>query len=313
MPKAVIMIGCSGSGKTRRAQEYVEQGYVKLERDELRLAHIGVPPGVNLWSVWKKNNTNESAIQKAWEGRFTVLTTTQRDIVFSDHNLEQPYRDELVARLKDVGYTVSVDVVGQDLGLDELWKRDEQRLHTVGRAVIAQQYQMFREMFPRYQLRDTTDKPKAVIFDIDGTLAHWEGIRYPYDYEKVDQDAADAVVWAALIGQVLLDRQIIVMSGRDSCCRKLTTEWLEKYYYLTISIMSLDQRAGLDFDSRVQIHMRPEGDQRPDVEIKHELFMEHVDGRYDIQAVFDDRPKVCRGWYDLGLKVIHCKNPYVEF
>jgi hypothetical protein len=46
--------------------------------------------------------------------------------------------------------------------------------------------------------------------------------------------------------------------------------------------------------------MRPEGDTRPDEVVKRELYKEHIKGKYNVIAVFDDRAKVCRMWNELG-------------
>ncbi|MCC9041094.1 hypothetical protein LMH44_11090, partial [Neisseria gonorrhoeae] len=63
------------------------------------------------------------------------------------------------------------------------------------------------------------------IFDIDGTLAHHDGLRSPYDYENVHVDVVDDYV-ANLARELVKDYSIIVVSGRKAVCRVATSDWL---------------------------------------------------------------------------------------
>lgn len=47
--------------------------------------------------------------------------------------------------------------------------------------------------------------------------------------------------------------------------------------------------------------MRPTKDNRPDTVVKKELFEAHIDGRYDVAFVVDDREGVVRQWREMGL------------
>ena len=60
--------------------------------------------------------------------------------------------------------------------------------------------------------------------------------------------------------------------------------------------------------------MRKQDDQRKDTIVKAELFMNHVDGNYDVVGVYDDRPAVLINvWMDMQFKVYCCGNPYISF
>jgi len=65
--------------------------------------------------------------------------------------------------------------------------------------------------------------PRAIICDIDGTLAHI-GERSPYDWHRVGEDTLDQVVIDIL--RHFNDRVIILVSGRDESCRNETQQWL---------------------------------------------------------------------------------------
>lgn len=138
--------------------------------------------------------------------------------------------------------------------------------------------------------------PPAIIFDIDGTLAHMND-RGPFDWKKVETDYVDNIVRDILWGFEQQNYKIVLMSGRDSICRNQTITWCTEH--------------NIQFDS---LCMRPERDYRKDSIVKEELFYRYVAPYYNVLAVVDDRPQVVRMWYEIGIpKVICVGNPYVEF
>ena len=52
--------------------------------------------------------------------------------------------------------------------------------------------------------------------------------------------------------------------------------------------------------------MRGFGDNRNDRLIKEELFFNHINDKYSVLGVFDDRPRVVRMWYDIGIPTVFC-------
>lgn len=127
--------------------------------------------------------------------------------------------------------------------------------------------------------------PKAIIVDIDGTLAKMTSERGPFDWMKVQTDLVNPPIRHIVNLYQSAGHEIILFSGRDSVCRELTEQWLS------------DNLIGYN-----QLHMRPQGDFRKDAIIKRELFDANVAGKYDIQFVLDDRNQVVDMWRkDLGL------------
>lgn len=124
---------------------------------------------------------------------------------------------------------------------------------------------------------------KAIIVDIDGTLAKMNG-RGPFDWDRVgEDDIVHAVQLAVGLASYYCD--VIVFSGRDSICRQQTIEWLNKHNIPTDNVF-----------------MRPQGNFEKDSIIKRRLYDEHIAGKYDIQFVLDDRNQVVDMWRkDLGL------------
>mgnify|MGYP003433581663 FL=1 len=59
--------------------------------------------------------------------------------------------------------------------------------------------------------------------------------------------------------------------------------------------------------------MRQFKDMRSDDIVKEEMYNTHIKDKYEVIGVFDDRLKVCRMWYKLGLFVFNCNQGLIEF
>ena len=129
--------------------------------------------------------------------------------------------------------------------------------------------------------------PTAFIFDIDGTLAHYNPkLRDVYDGSKVYLDELDQAV-AYLADQIWYGKEgncVLVVSGRDSKYREVTKQWLDKHY--------------IPYD---RLYMRPEGDTRHDAAVKYEI-AQNIVRDFDVQGVVDDRSRVCRMWRTAGFQ-----------
>jgi hypothetical protein len=126
-----------------------------------------------------------------------------------------------------------------------------------------------------------SEKPKAIIFDIDGTVA-LRGDRDPYDMTKVGEDLPNEPVM--LIAKMLAfaaglsDIEILFFSGRDETAREQTQLWL-----------------GHHFCYDYKLYMRPAKDNGPDDELKRD-FLEALSQTHDVVATFDDRNRVVDMW-----------------
>lgn len=134
-------------------------------------------------------------------------------------------------------------------------------------------------------------KAKAIIFDIDGTLAIRDtgpDGRGPFEWDRVGEDTVNRPVMT--VAQMLVfaapffaDMEILLFSGRDERARYLTQLWLDEH---------------LGYEAK--LYMRSEGDNRRDAVVKKEM----LDGArelWDIIAVFDDRNRVVDMWRDNGI------------
>jgi hypothetical protein len=124
----------------------------------------------------------------------------------------------------------------------------------------------------------------VVIVDIDGTLADHDGLRGPYEYARVGLDRPFEPI-VRLVKLLAEHHGIIFVSGREDTARTDTEAWLRRH-----GIVEWEA-----------LHMRPAGDYRKDDLVKRELYEAHIEGRYRVELVLDDRSRVVKMWRALGL------------
>ena len=145
------------------------------------------------------------------------------------------------------------------------------------------------------------EKKKAIIVDLDGTLANVEHRRHflketPPDWRSFNESMVTDTVneWCHTLmkrmqGGTYGGRSILLVSGRGEEYRPHTEDWLEELI--------------IDYD---KLLMRPAGDFRADEIIKREIYEEKIKDFYDVLFVIDDRSKVVKMWRSLGLVCLQC-------
>lgn len=298
--KAIVSIGISASGKTTDAKKWrdecPESRWIVC-RDDIRwqmLKERDIETGGGLWANWKFKSADEAEVTRRYIESLNRLASEGKDVYCADTNLNKKNRDPLLKRLKTLGYEVEVREF--PISLEDAWKRDERRQDTVGRDVIYRQYQQWLEYKQVKPYHNDDALPPAILVDVDGTLAHMNGKRGPFEWDKVHLDDCDQYVARLVNMYDYCGARVIVLSGRDGECRESTEQWLRDHAIL--------------YDD---LYMRSAGDMRSDVIVKRELFDNHIRDSYHVIAVIDDRPKVCRMWRELGLKVFQVGDPHHEF
>jgi hypothetical protein len=137
--------------------------------------------------------------------------------------------------------------------------------------------------------------PWTVAFDIDGTLALMSN-RSPYDWDKVFYDDINNIVAEQIKFHKSLGRKIILLSGRDESCKKLTEDWCELY--------------NIKYD---MLLMRKKDDMRKDTIVKRELYNDNIKGIYNLLAIYDDRLQVVDMWFNEGIFTFNVNQGNVEF
>ncbi len=295
--KAIVTIGISASGKSTWAAEYIKRnpGTVEINRDSFRgmiMVESGLEP---VWRNWKWKREGE--VTRRVEEKLKACAENGLDIIISDTNLQKDRRVQLMNRLRDMGYDVSTKVF--EITYDEAVRRDNERHNGVGAAVIQKQWQQYLDEFGD-RVKPQPGLPNAVIVDIDGTVALMDGVRGPFEWDKVGLDKPNTPVIQMVEGLAKAGNIILFTSGRDGCCMETTLRWL-------------DQNTNLIWATDYRLFMRAAGDTRKDTVIKKEIFYDSIHRTFNVVAVIDDRPSVCRMWRDLGLNVIQVGNPYIEF
>lgn len=294
MKKAIVSVGISASGKSTDAMKWCivdPTNRVEVNRDNIRKQLVEADGGVFSWPKW--NWKREGEVTSIADGLISYASLNNKDIYISDTNLNAKYRKPLITFLKKLGFEVEIREF--PITLEEAWKRDAARKDGVGHSVIAKQYGEWLEYIGRKKYVPDVTKPKCILVDIDGTLAHMNGKRGAFEWDKVGLDDVDKMV-KGLVNSTDFNWDVIVLSGRDGVCESLTRTWL---VYNDIIFRKLI--------------MRTPNDMRKDTIVKEEIFWRDIADNYNVQYVIDDRPSVCRMWRELGLKVFQVGDPHVEF
>jgi len=275
MKKVILSRGLPASGKTTWAKEMLAKNpnsYKRINNDDLRKMFDN--------SIHSKDM--EKFIKKAVDSLVLLALEEGKHVILDNTHLS----DKSVNRIKEL-VKGKAEVIIEDkflkVPLETCIKNDLKRLDSVGKDVIVR---MYEQHIKKTNVIEQDNKlPKAIIVDIDGTLAHMKN-RSPFDWNKVDKDECDETIKGIVN---IYDNYgiVIVMSGRDSVCRDLTIKWLN------------DNNIVWD-----KLFMRKEGDMRKDSIVKKELFDNHIRDKYYIEYVLDDRNSVCDMWRDMGLKCL---------
>lgn len=293
MKTMYITVGVSGSGKTTWTDDLVKSSQesgehiVRIELDEIRSTFDDYNPHKISKKIEKQ--TTEVALKI-----FEMAVKNGQSVVIADTNLNESIRNEWIKHGKDNGYHIVLKTFNTTL--EECIKRDRERNISVGVSMIMKQWKMYVKFMNMYSYKYDNNLPHCIIVDIDGTVADM-GDRKPFDWNMVGNDSPREII-ISLVEKLAKVNKVIFMSGRDSICREDTLTWIKE---------NIDCN---HFD----LYMRPEGDFRKDTVVKEELYLNNVAGKFNVKAVFDDRPSVVRMWHSLNLPNVICVgNPYIEF
>lgn len=292
--KVYLTVGISASGKSSWAKTNPVPNAVYITRDDIRFNFI--KPG-QTWADYKFNKENEEAVSNIQKSIAEQAVIAKKNIVIVDTNLSSRVRDYWKDFSTKIGY--DFEIISFDCSFEEAVKRDNLRPNGVGQSVIRKQYKsyLYYSGFKFYAPDET--KPNCIIVDIDGTVAQMHD-RTAFEWDKVGNDKPRQFVIDLILSYAEKHKcEIVFLSGRDSCCRKETYDWLAKHIGHDISWL---------------LFMRKENDNRKDSIVKEEIFWNSVAPDYNVKAVFDDRPQVVRLWHDLKIENVICVGePFIEF
>jgi predicted kinase len=283
--KVIILRGLPASGKSTYARNLLDENpgaYKRLNKDELR--------------VMLDNNHhttyNEKFIEKVRDLMLVEALLDGKHVIVDDTNLS----DRPVERIKNVvrkfnadhKQQVQVEIKEMNASLEECLERDKSRDKKVGDEVIFKMHRQHilkdNSVGPKHDKKHPTYRtqnpslPKAIICDLDGTLCLMNG-RSPFDASRCDEDLPNTPVVNMVKIYHQLGYKIILASGREDTFKPQTMNWLEHH--------------GIIYEKLI---MRKAGDFRKDAIIKKEIFHNHIEGKYFVELVLDDRNQVVDLW-----------------
>lgn len=301
-----LTIGLPASGKTTWAKQMEDLGkkigipVVRNNNDEIREELFG--PDFEWTPALEKQvkATRMARLNQALrDGKSVILDNTHLN--YKTLNAMRTYLKENFPRIP----VIEVDF--RDVPVHTCIDRDRERQKRgerfVGAAVIL-------KMAHEAGLTDENvfkeidwSLPFAIICDLDGTLALFGNKRNPYDASQCDltDDPNLAVLNTLRMFQLGYDtdrapvdlQKIFFFSGRTDKYKEPTVRFLEN-------------KCGFSIDGGfMELHMRVDGDFTADEIIKEQMYKDHVEGKYNVLFVFDDRPKVVRMWKRIGLPVFN--------
>jgi hypothetical protein len=143
-------------------------------------------------------------------------------------------------------------------------------------------------------------KRLAIICDLDGTLANIDHRRkyvekkQGRDWKKffLEMSFDTANQWCKmLLEQMSLRFDVIICTGRPEQFRRETEDWL--------NVNQIPYK---------KLLMRPNEDNRPDDELKSDLYEKYLEPLYQIIFVVEDRQSAVDMWRKKGLTCLQCSK-----
>ena len=300
-----VMIGISGSGKSTTARTFMNGNQVIVSRDNLRNSLFGyTDETVHEYYNRPDFKTCEDRVTKFFNDQVRYALNNGMDVIADNTHLQASY----INAYKQFG--AEIKLIFRDSTIDAAVYLIKNRTRQVDEEVIRKQYAQYikliksdiKEQIEEYNkelrhiyatCKKAPHNPKkldCVVFDIDGTLAHTNGKRSPYDYSNVGVDDADEAISVVCNNIAWGGPNVVICSGREDVCKGDTIGWL------------IANRI-----SWSDIYMRKAGDGRKDNIIKAELWRK-IQKKYNIIAMFDDRNRVVDMARNLGYKVCQVEN-----
>lgn len=274
--KLIMTKGLPGSGKSTWAKEQLKknENWKRVNKDELR----------RMIDDGKWSGKNEQFILGIRDEIIEHALAQDYSIISDDTNLDPKHEARFRQLARQYGASLVIEDSFLQVPLETCIARDLNRLESVGAKVI-------RDMHEKYIVKKFDPPiydpalPPAIICDLDGTLALF-GKKNPYNRDfindEVNKPVADILKRYYDLNQ---GYNIIFLSGREKKFENETRQWLINN--------------NLWFE---KLYMRETDDTRNDTIVKEELYRAHIEGKYNVFFVLDDRNRVVDLWRRLGLK-----------
>jgi len=292
--KVKVVIGIPGAGKSTWCKKFIAENkdYIRVNRDDFRSMFKDnfVPDGKVEELITIVSN---QAILSALNSNFNVL--------IDNTHLRLCYINDIIKLVK---HKADIEFHIFDIDLETAIDRDSKRDRVVGANVIKKMYANYKNLIKEFNFETIkrevkiydgnikqSDLPQAIICDLDGTLAHHNGKRGIFDWNKCDIDDVDHYIKQELILKKSVGYKIIIMTGRDGAAKESTERWLNNN--------------NIPYDLLL---LKGINDNRKDVVVKKELYDNHVKDYYCVTTVYDDRNKIVELFRGMGLKTFQVND-----
>lgn len=269
MLKVILTKGLPGSGKTTWAKELLSKhpnSYKRINKDDLRA----------MLDNNHHSGKSEDFILKTRDSLILLALDQGKHVIIDDTNLNPTHQTRITQLVKGKANIEIKDFT--HIPLKTCIENDLRRPNSVGEKVIKQMYNKYLNTITPIQ--QNPNLPKAIIVDIDGTLALMHN-RTPFEWHKVAQDLPNTPIINIVKNY---PHKIIIISGRDEICKPETIQWLQQHE--------------IPYN---HLHMRPANNFDPDTTIKNNIFQFHIKDKFFIDYILDDRTQVVDLWRSLGL------------
>jgi len=283
-PKLLALRGLPASGKTTYAKELVDKGWVRVNKDDLRA----------MLNNGKWSPENEGFVLALRDEIIIRNLVNGRNVVVDDTNLDPKHLIQFEAIAQE--FLADFEIRFFDVPVRECIRRNALRPNPVPEKVIYQMYNRYIDN-PVPPVAYDDEKEECIIVDVDGTLAHIADGRSPYDASRAMNDVADDAVVSITSMAYQNGYKVIILTGRNEEHRQVTEEWLEAN--------------GIPYDelyTRLDSDVDENGQQLKDAIVKERLYRTHVEPRFNVKFILDDRNQVVDMWRSLGLKCLQVQE-----
>ena len=282
-PKLLLLKGLPASGKTTYAETLVDDGWLRVNKDDLRA----------MLNNGKWSKSNEGFVLSLRDEIIIRGLVSGKNVVVDDTNLDPKHAIQLRSIAED--FDADFEEKFFDVPLEVCVSRNEARYDSVPTEVILNMYERYvKPLEIQKQLEaenQIDDREEAIIVDVDGTLAHITDGRSPYDASRAMNDKLDDAVGIITAMAYQNDYKVIIVTGRSADHKQVTVDWLSEN--------------GIEYD---EIYTRESKDNRKDSIVKREIYENFIEPKYNIKFVLDDRNQVVDMWRSLGLKCLQVEE-----
>lgn len=280
MKRIIILKGLPASGKSTWAKAEVTAHpnmYKRISKDDMReMLDSGV-----------YSKSNEKFVLALRDHLIIEALKDGKHVIVDDTNLNPVHETEIRRMAKwyaaENKQEIKIEIKEFNLSLDDCIFRDSQRETPVGKNVIRSMYDKYlkyKDLVSRTPLKSIQQDeslPRAIICDLDGTLALLNNRSWTEEHLCETDDVNESI--KHILEAFKNTHYILLTSGRKDTCKEETERWLKKH---NIGYRSL--------------FMRKADDNRRDSIVKYEMYEQHIKDKYYVEFVLDDRDQVVDMW-----------------